>query len=290
MRILGSSSTRALGFLLLAIAVGCGGDDNNNNGGGSTPDGSVGDAAHDAGRRDSAAPTPHDSGSLFGDTGSPDVDANMPPDVDANMPDMDAGVDANPPVDANTPPDANVPVDGNLPVDANVPVDANTPVDANLPVDAGVDCGSVPTLHPTDGGAGSLFCPFGPDGGAPLHCDSPTEECCIGGSLDAGGFASSVCQAMDTACTNGNSPPRVECESPNNCGAGDVCCLVGTPTQDLACSDWYGVGVTGTNCEHGTSCAAGEFQVCETLSDCTAPGATMCTPMKTKGVQIGFCQ
>jgi hypothetical protein len=161
---------------------------------------------------------------------------------------------------------------------------------------AAPDCGSIPTLHVDD--AGSVFCGFDADGGH-LYCGTG-QECCLGGALDldAGTFAPQQCAAFGSACTNpvdGGLP--IECGQISDCTAngkaGNVCCLQGAtaPTIVAGCGYARASHGTGIVCETpgaGTNaCAAGETQICSQDLDC--PNGKVCTPMKWKLFQLGFC-
>jgi hypothetical protein len=159
-----------------------------------------------------------------------------------------------------------------------------------------VDCGSAPTLHADD--AGVVFCGFGADGGH-LYCGTG-QECCLGGplDLDAGTFAPQECAPFGSACSNpadGGLP--IECGQIADCTAngqaGTVCCLQGAtaPTIVPGCGYARASHGTGVVCETpaaGTNaCAAGETQICSVDLDC--PSGKVCTPMKWKVFQLGFC-
>lgn len=170
----------------------------------------------------------------------------------------------------------------------------------------GADCGSTPTLHPGDGG--SLYCPFGPDAGQYVKCDSQgqchldcptsTTYCCIGGEISKGNYAQSACQTIGQACDNpppdaGMFPGRpIQCEEAADCRGGDagpmICCATGsTPAMVPGCMT-YGEhpGLTATTCTAGSTCASG-FQVCATNAECGS-GKT-CQAFKAVGLQLGFC-
>jgi hypothetical protein len=155
------------------------------------------------------------------------------------------------------------------------------------------DCGSIPTLHPTD--AGEVYCGFG-DAGS-IYC-GVGEQCCLGGSLGNGQFAPEQCAAFGTTCQN--PPPTdagaggiaIECMQPSDCTANDggtVCCLRANPPAVVAgCGYSKATGGTGVFCEQATACAAGESRLCESQADC--PSGQTCTPFKWKLYQMGFCQ
>ncbi len=155
--------------------------------------------------------------------------------------------------------------------------------------DAG-SCGSTPTLHP--GSGTNLFCPFGPDAGAPLECTSGQQYCCISGKV-GGSYPPSDCEAISpsgcTAVKNGVAgSTQIACEDPaTDCPSGQVCC--GSPNAiALASGCTYDklVGFTYSKC--AASCAVSEFQICEATSQCGS-GKT-CTPFKAKGLQLGYCK
>jgi hypothetical protein len=183
--------------------------------------------------------------------------------------------------------DATTALDG----DANVASDGGGPVDASndgSSNDAGTDanCGSNPTLHPSTGGPGALFCPFFTDGGFG-HCTPKTQVCCVGGKQGAA-FVDSVCNAAGMQCTNGVGPKEFDCTDQNDCGSGEVCCMTGPgPTLD-ACGYYKATGTTGSKCELGTTCQGGELRVCESNTQCMS--GQMCTPFKASiYFQFGFC-
>jgi hypothetical protein len=223
------------------------------------------------------------------------VDATADARHDAHTPSFEAGFDVTlPDIDANQPPDTGPNVDAPPPFDAGI--DSPPPFDAGIdspppPIDAGLDapltpdCSAPPTLHVEDGGPGTLFCPFGPDAGAPVWCDPGVTLCCIYGMDDAGVFPPSECASG--ACTNGPAPAAIACEDQNDCPGGDVCCANALVAQDVACGYYFGHGLTATTCRP-TACIAGEVVICSSDSECTAPQT--CVPFKEKGIQWGFCQ
>jgi len=168
----------------------------------------------------------------------------------------------------------------------------------------GADCGDV-ALRPGDGG--SLYCPFGPDGGqyvtcsssgfCHLDCPTATTYCCIGGGKSPNYYAS-ACQTVGQACDN---PPAdaglplgrpVQCEEAADCQGGDagpmICCATGSvPTTVPGCGYDQEKGLKATTCTAGTTCASG-FQVCSTDAECGS-GHT-CKPFKALGMQLGWCQ
>jgi hypothetical protein len=150
------------------------------------------------------------------------------------------------------------------------------------------DCGSTPTLHPSD--AGAIFCAYAPNDGGPLTCATGT-QCCIGGKVGSG-FAAEDCVTFGNACDNpadGGLP--VQCEQTSDCtanGKAGACCMRGsTPQQVAGCGYYKASGGTGVFCAGANACAAGEVQICSSNADC--PNGQTCTPMKWKILQLGFC-
>ncbi len=145
----------------------------------------------------------------------------------------------------------------------------------------GSECGTTPALHPSD--AGSIYCPFGPDGGA-ITCQN--EACCISGKVGSA-FPPSTC-AMAGQCNfqadAGNT--EIDCEQSADCPSGQVCCGGGpAPQQVQGCGYYQEKGMQYAKC--AASCQAAEWQICSSNADCT--GGKTCTPTKIKGAGIGFC-
>jgi hypothetical protein len=170
--------------------------------------------------------------------------------------------------------------------------------DANMPMDdagTGADCGKNPTLHPSDGGKGSIFCAYPNDGGKAIYCDSPTQECCLGGFIGNNMYDDNTCQAVGTPCTNGapldgggTNADQIPCEVSADCPGGSICCATGdTPAMSVpGCTYYKGGHFFGTSCVQGTTCQAGQFQLCGDSNECA--GKT-CTPFKAKILSLGFC-
>jgi hypothetical protein len=153
-------------------------------------------------------------------------------------------------------------------------------------------CQSDPHLHGAD--AGSIYCGFD-DAGNNFSCPTGM-QCCIGGSIGGGNFAPDECAPWGTACMNpANKGLAVPCEQPADCAANDggassVCCLMGTtPALVPGCdsNDYKASGGTGTQCVSGTTCGAGNAQLCLNQSDC--PSGMTCTAFRWKIIQMGFC-
>jgi hypothetical protein len=121
-------------------------------------------------------------------------------------------------------------------------------------------------------------------------------QCCIGGSIGGGMYANDDCEPWGTACTN---PPTkglaVPCEQPADCtandgGAGQICCLMGSqpaPVAGCPATDLKASGGTGTQCVVGTTCGAGNTQLCLSNADC--PAGKTCQAFRWKIIQIGAC-
>jgi hypothetical protein len=150
-------------------------------------------------------------------------------------------------------------------------------------------CGSQPSLHPGNGT--SLYCPFGPDGGAAITCNLPTDQCCIGGLIGNNTYAPSDCESFGTGCTNPLDGGRaLECEETIDCAGnnlGSICCASGSTVLDQTCGYYRGSKFKGTTCEQGATCAGGEYQICASAGDCA--NNQTCTPFKVAGLQLGFC-
>ncbi len=170
-----------------------------------------------------------------------------------------------------------------------VDMDSGTGGDSDM---GSPDCGTAPNLHP--GSMGQLYCPFGPDAGAPIYCAAGTQYCCISGKV-GGVYPPSDCEDISAGgCTavmqmvQGST--QIQCEDPaTDCPAatGYVCCASPAPQPVAGCGYSKITGWAYSKCEMGTACAAGETQICESQAEC--PSGLACVPMKAKGVQMGFC-
>jgi hypothetical protein len=156
----------------------------------------------------------------------------------------------------------------------------------------GNECGATPRLHLGDGG--SIYCPFGPEGGA-IECPTGSSICCIGGEIAAHNYAVSQCGSPAETCPNplpdaGKYPARrIECEESVDCaGTGMVCCATGgTPAMDTTCNFYKeSPGLTAATCTAG-QCPAGKFQIC--ASDLECGSGHTCSPFRAVGMQLGFC-
>jgi hypothetical protein len=141
-------------------------------------------------------------------------------------------------------------------------------------------CHPPTTLHPPKPGKPSIFCPFsGVDGGKNEYCTAQSEHCC---EPKAG---TATCQPAATPCEVDDTD--WQCEDPvADCAFGETCCGKGTFVQnpDPACAN-YAKAFTGTYC--AKACQPGEIVMCTDDSEC---GGKTCTPMYTKGNQVGACQ
>jgi len=158
-----------------------------------------------------------------------------------------------------------------------------------------------PTLH--EAGAGP-YCPFqGPDASTASAC-ATAQHCCNPGQ----GNGDAVCVDNGTACpfpTNGTGPgpdaggtedagiiltPDAggidwQCDSPDQCADGEVCCAAVTIAADTYCP-----GQVKASKSHGsacrTKCLSGEQQTCAAASECKGKA---CTPYSVSGKQLGYC-
>ncbi len=110
---------------------------------------------------------------------------------------------------------------------------------------------------------------------AKLTCRGSTPECC------AESLVPSTCVARDQ-CVPG-SAFKVECDGPEDCGAGQTCC-----------EGAYKAATTGTTCKKSESCAAsiddyGPSRVCHEDKDCAGTTPHCCfSGLAT--VLLGTCQ
>jgi hypothetical protein len=168
--------------------------------------------------------------------------------------------------------------------------------------DAAVECGSTPTLHVDE--AGSVYCGF--QSPSDLYCVKG-QECCLGGALGDGSFASQQCQTLGTTCTNVGVPDAgapaipVACMQIADCKANGetnavACCLQGgtVPADQTGCLYPRSSDGTAVVCETSdagatgaAACATGEIQMCSSAADC--PAGKTCTPGKWKIFDVGFC-
>ncbi len=168
--------------------------------------------------------------------------------------------------------------------------------DGGTDTGTGAECGSTPTLHPTE--AGTIYCGFS-DAGA---LDCPTgQQCCLGGKSGTT-FDPEKCMTFGATCDNpspdaSTSPGiPIECGQNSDCTAnnlsGNVCCLQGAtaPAVVSGCTYYKATGGTAIKCETasaGACTGSGDVQICSSTADC--PTGKTCTPMKWKIYQMGFC-
>jgi hypothetical protein len=176
------------------------------------------------------------------------------------------------------------------------------PVDGNMPMnDAGVDApaackhGNAPTLHPSDGGPGELWCGYLSGDAGKLYCNPGSQTCCNGGTMGSG-FADPVCGTPGTACANGTGPEEFDCEDQKDCPNGGTCCFGGnTIALDPACNyDYAHASGSYTRCvspDAGGACAAGtEETLCTSSAECAnVAGKPNCTPFKVIFYGLGHC-
>lgn len=167
-------------------------------------------------------------------------------------------------------------------------VDDTTTGDAK---DGGGTCGSDPTLHPltaTDGGFSGVFCPgagAGGDSGSSSKTCDPGLFCC---DTPSGSTPASSCIASTATCptTSPKAGATWECDAPQHCGTGKVCCGQGTPKLRTGCTYEEVFPALGSKCE--ATCGATEYIICEAPADC--PSGKTCTPIKNGGKQVGYCK
>jgi hypothetical protein len=177
--------------------------------------------------------------------------------------------------------DAGVTTDGSKPGDSGTKDsgDAKPPTDGAV-IDAAKDCGAAPTLHPSP--SAGVFCPFQAND-ASINCPTtPGEHCCIyPKAANKPATCNTLIQGCDTEIDAGGSD--FECDEPADCVGGQVCCMDGKALKDPACY-YFGSLVRQTKCR--TTCATGELTVCSAQAQCTTG---TCTPMDTKGKELGVC-
>ncbi len=167
--------------------------------------------------------------------------------------------------------------------------------------DSGINCGSIPALHPNP--AGDIFCGIEADGGL-LQCIASQGDgtCCLGGSLGGGMYAPEMCAQNAAGCmipAEGTNPIPIQCNriadcAPNGAAGATACCLQGAtgPAPVPGCGYDRVKAGTAVVCEGSgggapSVCAAGEVQICSSNADC--PSGTTCTAGKWKIYQLGFC-
>ncbi|HEX5504963.1 MAG TPA: hypothetical protein VFW96_20255 [Thermomicrobiales bacterium] len=150
--------------------------------------------------------------------------------------------DASPPVDAGGAPDAWPPMDAGSAPDASPPMDAGSAPDASPPMDAG----SAPDAA---GETVACYAQASPD----AACTSP-DHCCFS-NFDA--HHNGACTT--SACSWGT----IDCDGPEDCGAGQHCCSHAFRDPDL--------GTTGylIACQ-STACGAPPFdqELCHVSTTC----------------------
>jgi hypothetical protein len=189
-----------------------------------------------------------------------------------------------------TNPDGSTGQDGSSHNDGSTQMDTGGQMDTGSGDDGGMgtECGTTPSLHASDGGPGSIYCPFGPDGGA-IHCSPGTEKCCISPKVN-GQYPPSSCASTCPYDAGGHTD--LACEDSISCSGnnlGSICCAKGATPATVAGCGYFNEspGMSQATCEQGPDCASGEFQLCGAPSEC--PSGKTCTPFKVKGLQLGFC-
>jgi hypothetical protein len=210
---------------------------------------------------DGGTTPPADTGTASGDT--------------ATTTDTGTGTDTNTAIDSGTTTDTGTVVD-----------DTSTGTDSGG--DSGSTCGSDPTLHPltADGGVvPGVYCPgAGADGGSSTTC-ATGQICC---DTVKGSTPPSSCIAGGTTCpaTTPKAGSSWECDGPQHCTGGKICCGLGAPALRKGCTYEEVYPALGTVCE--TSCSTSQYIVCEAAGDC--PSGKTCTPIKSGSKQIGYCK
>ncbi len=196
-------------------------------------------------------------------------------------------------------------------------VDAGT--DGTVGNDSGKD-GTTTDGSPGDGGAEAScfsklrpapeagpFCAFIPkpnDGGTGVNC-ATGETCCYGAPKGGdAGFDPTLCIAdAATACpapSNNQQRPgdSFECAEKDDCPSNQVCCIVpgttadggsltlGTGTDQFTCT--FLTGEKGTRCK--ATCGAGEFQGCQSDSECNGKTCTIVNVGSGDRLQMGYCK
>lgn len=212
--------------------------------------------------------TDEDAGPAHGDTGVIElVDGG-----DGGDGSLDAGFDAGAPLDSQVGPlvdapsfldafvdpiDAFVGIDGASPIDAFVSSDAFSPVDAFRRTDAFVPP-DAPVTRP-DAGPPGVVC-------GTSVCASP-QVCCI---QRRGREQTRTCTAAD-ACSGGVA---AECDGPEDCGSGEVCCGARRPGS-----------IGAAECTAESMCRVG--RVCHVDVDCQS--GQRCCDIMGVGVCSNFC-
>jgi len=147
-----------------------------------------------------------------------------------------------------------------------------TPDTGGAPVDSGgisIDAGGgvADTGPRADSGATGIDC-------MGSTCDPATQHCCITGM--PGGGATGMCVDLGTMCMGA----AVDCDGPEDCGGGEVCCARGSLSGiTVGCepaSDGCGTG------------GFGEFELCHDVADCSGAG-DMCCPISMGGFSGAYC-
>ncbi len=142
-------------------------------------------------------------------------------------------------------------------------------------------CKAAPKLFPPS--ASGEYCL---DGASSFSCQTTHGEgqgCCQGTTV-----GSSTCTPMSggsLSCPAGEVPWA--CEGTADCATGSICCSRGTPAFDPACGYYEWTGFQGTVCETGSTCGAGDIQVCYLTDTC---GVGACTATFASANEIGFCK
>jgi hypothetical protein len=150
------------------------------------------------------------------------------------------------------------------------------------------------------------FCPFvaKPDGGVGVNC-ATGETCCYGAPKGGdAGFDLSVCKSGGAAACPAPTNPTAradiaECTEKDDCTGNQICCIVpldidgGTTATlstgiDSKTTCVYAKGEKGTRCQ--ASCGAGEWQGCQSDSECGSKKCTLIGVLAGDNLQMGYCK
>jgi hypothetical protein len=111
---------------------------------------------------------------------------------------------------------------------------------------------------------------------------TPGEICCVNNGAKTG-----ACVATGP-CPSGTTS-EIDCKGPGECPMGNSCC--GTPTGSATIAPvpgcTYDKSSGEINMKCASSCAAGDYVICEANGDC--PSGQTCIPFKFKGAPMGHC-
>jgi hypothetical protein len=200
--------------------------------------------------------------------------------------------------------------DGSIASQDGAANDANTNDSASPTTDGGHDagCDKAPSLHPA--GSAGPYCPF-IDGGEGANC-AADQLCCLAEQTD---LLNGSCQSASTCPTT--TAFVFQCSGPSNCGGGAttdggvdggdagatdaaaapsmLCCGIGpAPTVDGTCpaadlETSLSSTVCATSCNGLGDGGANALVICDTTTG-ECPAGMTCTPFRTHGSELGYCQ